>query len=75
MSKAEAIKAEIGFHEKMFFAALAGLLTLIGWLASNYQSAATWIVFLAVCGLIGSGLFGIDQYRRIKWLISELEKC
>ncbi len=75
MSKLDRLKAEIGFHEKMFFAALAGLLTLIGWLVSNYQTAPTLVVFVGVCGLISAGLFGISQYRHIKRLIKELEKC
>lgn len=59
MSKADAIKAEIGFHEKMFFAALAGLLTLIGWLASSYKTASLCMIIAAVGGLLGAGLFGI----------------
>ena len=36
MSESESIKANIAFHEKMFFAAIAVLITLVGWMASNY---------------------------------------
>ncbi len=75
MSRSERIKADIGFHEKMFFAALAGVMALTGWLVSNYEQAPTWMVFLGVCGMIGASVFGIFQYRRIKRLIVELEKC
>jgi len=32
MSRLDKIKAEISFHEKMFFAALAVVIGLIGWL-------------------------------------------
>ena len=75
MPKIDGIKSEISFHEKMFFGAVATLLALTGWLASNYQASSTWLVFMAVCGLAGAGLFGIDQYRRIKRLLVELEEC
>ncbi len=44
-------------------------------LVSNYEDTPTWIVFLGVCGMIGASVFGIFQYRRIKRLIVELEKC
>ncbi len=36
MSKIERIKAEISFHEKMFFAALAVVMALAGWAAEHY---------------------------------------
>jgi len=35
MSKIERIKAEISFHEKMFFAALAVVMALVGWAAEH----------------------------------------
>jgi hypothetical protein len=35
MPKIERIKAEISFHEKMFFAALAVVIALVGWAAED----------------------------------------
>lgn len=75
MSKVDRLKTEIAFHEKMFFASLAGMLALIGWLAANYKTSDTWLVAFAVLGLMGSCGFGIDQYRRIKRLLIDLEDC
>ena len=37
MSKIERIKAEISFHEKMFFAALAVLMALVGWVRTLFN--------------------------------------
>lgn len=75
MSKLDRLKTEIAFHEKMFFASVAGMLALIGWLAGNYQTSATWLVACAVLGLMATCGFGIDQYRRIKRLLLDLEDC
>lgn len=75
MSKAERINREISFHEKMFFGALAALFAIISWLVGNYQTAESWIMVLGACGLLGAAIFGIDQYRRVKRLLEELEKC
>ena len=36
MSKLDRLKAEISFHEKMFFTAVAMILGLLGWAANNY---------------------------------------
>ncbi len=75
MPEIDRIKTEIAFHEKMFFAAVAGLLALIGWLASNYEDVAWWLVALGFFGILGAVGFGIDQYRRIKRLLVELGEC
>lgn len=73
MSESKSIKANIAFHEKIFFAAIATLMTLIGWIASNYPSTNS--VLLVVVLIIGffSGGFVVYQYRLIKRLIKELK--
>ncbi|WP_087871015.1 hypothetical protein [Bathymodiolus platifrons methanotrophic gill symbiont] len=43
MSESESIKANIAFHEKMFFAAIAALMALIGWMSSKYMVASSII--------------------------------
>lgn len=73
MPKIDRIKTEIAFHEKMFFGALAAILALIGWMASNYQTSTVWLLLVALAGFLGACVFGIDQYRRIKRLLVELE--
>jgi hypothetical protein len=37
MSELDYIKVRIAFHEKIFFASLAVVFGLLGWIASNYQ--------------------------------------
>jgi uncharacterized MAPEG superfamily protein len=48
MSKIDRIKAEISFHEKMFFAALAVILALTGWAAENYLVASRKFILLFI---------------------------
>lgn len=52
MSESESIKADIAFHEKMFFAAIAILVTLIGWMASNYPSVGSLVLISALVGIV-----------------------
>ena len=59
----------------MFFAALAVIIALIGWSASNYLSTSLFVMLLALCGLLAATIFGIYQYRFIKNLIRELENA
>jgi thiol:disulfide interchange protein len=73
MSKLDKIKAEIAFHEKMFFAALAVVIGLIGWSASNFLNTSAFILLLALFGMLASSIFGVFQYRFIKRLIEELD--
>ncbi len=73
MSKLDKIKAEIAFHEKMFFAALAVVIGLIGWSASNFLNTTVFVLLLALLGMLASSIFGVFQYRLIKRLIEELE--
>ena len=73
MSEAESIKANIAFHEKMFFAAIAILVTLIGWMASNYTAVSSLLLTSALVVSQFSGAYVIYQYRLIKRLIKELK--
>jgi len=73
MSRLDKIKAEISFHEKMFFAALAVVIGLIGWAASNFLNTPSFILMLILIGVFASSIFGVFQYRFIKRLIKELE--
>ena len=73
MSESESIKADIAFHEKMFFAAIAILVTLIGWMASNYLSVDSLVLISALFGIVISSVHVIYQYRLIKQLIKELK--
>ena len=66
MSKLDRLKAEISFHEKMFFTAIAMILGLLGWAANNYLTVSAVVLFLSMIGLIGVVGFGVWNYKRIK---------
>jgi len=73
MSKLDKLKADISFHEKLFFSALAVLMGLTGWAASNFLSVPVFVMIFAFFGLLSSVIFAVFQYRFIKKLIKELE--
>ncbi len=73
MSESESIKADIAFHEKMFFTAIAALMTLIGWMASNYTTANSLLLSAVLIVSFFAGTYVVYQYRLIKRLIKELK--
>jgi hypothetical protein len=75
MGKLDRIKAEISFHEKMFFTAIAIMLGLLGWAANNYRSTDAVVLFLAMIGLVGAAGFGVWNYKKIKQLLEKLENA
>jgi hypothetical protein len=73
MSKIDRIKAEISFHEKMFFAALAVVMALVGWAAEHYLTINSWILLLCALGFFCSLAFALWSYKQIKRLLGDLE--
>ena len=73
MSKLDRLKAEISFHEKMFFAALAIILALTGWAFENYLTVSIWVLVLVMFGLFCAIAFGVWNYRQVKILLLEIE--
>jgi|GEM_PF-631420 len=73
MPKIDRIKAKIAFHEKMFFAALAVILAVIGWAAERYLIVSFWVLSLAGAGLFCSLAFAFWSYKRMKRLLEDLE--
>ena len=72
MSKLESIKADLSLHEKIFFAAVAIMITLVGWTAANYLVVKSWLLFMALLAIVAISIFIVYQYRIIKRLIKEL---
>ena len=72
MPKIDKIKADISFHEKLFFGFMAALFAQIAWIAANYE--ARWrLLLISWATMIGTTAFCLSQYRTIKGLIEELE--
>jgi len=72
VSKLEGIKVELSLHEKILFAAVAIMITLVGWTAANYLVVKSWLLFMALLAIVGISIFIVYQYRIIKKLIKEL---
>lgn len=72
MSNLDRLKADISFHEKMFFSALAVMMGVIGWAASNFLNVPLFVMVFALLGVLSSVIFAVFQYRFIKKLIKEL---
>ena len=75
MSKLDRLKAEISFHEKMFFVALAIILALTGWAFENYLTVSVWVLILVMLALFCAIAFGVWNYKQIKMLLWELENA
>lgn len=73
MSESESIKADIAFHEKMFFVAIAALMALIGWMTANYMIVSSLLLIIVLVVSFFSGIYVVYQYRLIKRLIKELK--
>ena len=75
MSKADRYKAEISFHEKMFFAALAVSLSLLAWAFKNYTEINFWFMIFVFIGFTASVGFGFWNFKQIKNLLEDLENA
>ena len=73
MSKSDRLKAEIAFHEKMFFTSLALTLAVIGWTIEKADvTGDLMLIGAAMCSGLTSA-FGIWNYRQIRTLLEKLE--
>ena len=73
ISKIERIKAEVSFHEKMFFAVLAVIMALAGWATEYYLTVSFWLLLLCASGFFCSLAFALWSYKQIKRLLEDLE--
>ena len=73
MSKSDRLKAEIAFHEKMFFAALAMLFAIVGWTIEKADTISDLMLIGATLSAVFSAGFGLWNYRQIHSLFEELE--
>lgn len=73
MSKLDVHKARIALHEKMFFVALAVIVTLLGWSVSNLTIAPAWLLVTSAIALLLTIAFAIQQYLGLLKMIKGLE--
>ena len=59
--------------KKMFFAALAVILALMGWAAEHYLIVNSWLLLLCAAGFFCSLSFAFWSYKRMKRLLEDLE--
>lgn len=75
MSKLDRIKAEIDFHEKMFFVSIAVIFTVVGWLIEKAPSIGNFMLTGGLLVLIFAIAFSIWNYRQINALLEDLDNA
>ena len=71
----EELKVKLAFFEKLFFAGLAIVVILSGWIASNYDKTSVWILLGAVIAFFLTAIGMVIVYRNIKTLFKAIGKC
>ena len=69
----DALKAEIAFWEKLFFASLAMTAAVTGWIVSEHNKSDYLITLGAGLIVAGSIFFCVWAYRKIYQLIGALK--
>jgi len=75
MSTSDRLKAEIAFHEKMFFTSIAVIFAILGWTIEKARVINSILligVFLVTLFAIG---FSVWNYKQISALLEELENA
>ncbi|MDI9334579.1 MAG: hypothetical protein QM533_09405 [Cytophagales bacterium] len=73
MSKVDRIKEKIGWYKVLFGVLVASLFSLIAWLISNLQTAATWQLVCTMIACIGSGVVAAAIHLNAQKQIDLLE--
>ncbi len=72
MPKLDRLKEELAIQKQLFFAAIAVVLGLSGWLVNNTDKV-WYILFGGMLVVCSSGLFGLSRFRRMNQLLEEIE--
>ncbi len=72
MSELEKKKAELGFWEKVFFAAFAAMFGLSGWFSANYENANSAFLVASSIAFMFAIIFVIVAYRKVQRVIDEI---
>ena len=75
MPKLDGLKANVSFHEKMFFAAIAVILALLGWAVNQPLTIELWKFIVAALSLFAAIVFATWHYKKIKHLIKDIENA
>ena len=72
MPKLERLKEELAIQKQLFFAAVAVVLGLTGWVVTNLEKH--WLLIAAgSIVVVLSGLFAATRFRRMGQLLEEIE--
>ncbi|EEO25064.1 MULTISPECIES: hypothetical protein [Helicobacter] len=75
MPKPDGLKEELSYFKFFFGVVVATFITLVGWMATNYDKAELWLVILAV---IFSFVFAISAFfinKKTRKLIKQIYKA
>lgn len=64
MAKIDRIKEDIGWYKIIFGILIASGFSLLGWIADKSATAPTWLVAIAMIGVIGifTAAYGLHRY-------------
>jgi len=74
MSKLDRTREQIAYLKLWLGMLVAALISLTGWLISNFQTVHWLLVFAAVIALSILGFAGYSMHRRIEEKIASLEE-
>jgi hypothetical protein len=68
------LREELAIQKQLFFAALAIMFGLTGWIVVNADRY--WLVLAAgALAVVFSGVFGYSRYKRMNQLLEEIENA
>ena len=68
----ERLKQELAIHKQLFFACIAIVFGLTGWMVTHLSQP--WFVIAGgVASVIAFTIFGLSQYKRMYQLLQEIE--
>ena len=73
MSELDHLKEEVAYLKFWLGLVVVAVISMAGWLVSSFDTAASYAVFLAVCGLILLGATIVTLDRRIERRISRIK--
>ena len=72
MSKIDKLKSELSFVEKQYFASIAVIFTVCGWLFNNLD-APLWGQAAAVIAIVAAIIVAVSKSKQVKRILREIE--
>lgn len=74
MSKLDGLKEELSYFKFFFGVVVATFITLVGWIATNYNKAELWLIVVAGVIVVLCIILAFFINRKMRKLIKEIYK-